>query len=190
MQPSCAGIHPNRKAVACSITCTAAARRTLVIACSHKPSQPSGLNSNLFARCSANVQQLWSAAAALQQQHLQHSNKHNWHQSLSIGAGLSAVACSAAGGGFGPPGSSGWGSGGGGNGWGHSPGSSSAGSSNVLADVAAAGEVADAAVEEVILLDVGGGYWFMKAASVHNVSQDLWLDTVAKSGHVPGWMDS
>jgi hypothetical protein len=30
----------------------------------------------------------------------------------------------------------------------------------VLADVAAAGEVADAAVEEVILLDVGGKYCY------------------------------
>jgi hypothetical protein len=36
----------------------------------------------------------------------------------------------------------------------------------VLADVAAAGEVADAAVEEVILLDVGGKSWYAKAGTL------------------------
>lgn len=156
MQPAHPALHPNRKAV----TCTPAARRALVvITCSHRPSQHTGIN-QLLARCASNVHQLWTATAALQQQHLHNSKQHNWHQSLGIGAGVSAAALSGSGGGYGPPGSSSWGSGGGGSGWGPSYGSSSGAGSNVLADVAAAGDVADAAVEEVILLDIGGELLF------------------------------
>lgn len=147
MQPvgGCAGLHTSRKA---------AAQRGRVIFCSHRPGHPTGTPH----WTSSVPQQLWAAAAAFQQQQQRRSDARPWQQSLSIGAGLGAVALGGAGsGGSAPPGSGGWGPGGGGSGWGHSHGGSGPGS-NVLVDVAAAGaEVADAAVEDVILLDVGGG---------------------------------
>lgn len=115
----------------------------------------------IVLRCAASAQQLWSAAAAAHQQQHPQLGRRNWkQQSLSIGAGVGAAACSGAGGGNGwPPSSGGWGSGGDGSGWGggHCPGSSSSPGSNVLADVAAAGDVSsETVVEEVVLLDVGG----------------------------------
>lgn len=147
--PVCAGLQ-HRTAVAC--TSAHRSRSLLVIACSHRPNQSSVFN-QVLGKCTLNVQQLW--AAAVHQHHQPHTNRRKWQQSLNIGAGLCAVACSGAGGADGPPGSSGWGSGGDGSGWGHSAGGSSSYGSNVLAEVAAAGEVANA-VEDVILLDVGG----------------------------------
>lgn len=151
MRAPCAGTHMQRT----TVTYTPAHQRAkLVISCSNQPIQPNSLQ-HIIVRCAASTQRLWSAAAGHQQQRPLHSNKRSWQQSLCIGAGAGAVACSGSGGGFEPPGSGGWGSGGGGGGWGQTPGSSSPGS-NVLAEVAAAGEVSEAAVEEVILLDVGG----------------------------------
>jgi len=151
MRAPCAGTHMQRT----TVTCTPAHQRAkLVISCSNQPIQPKSLQ-QLFVRCAASTQRLWSAAAGHQQQRPLHSNRRSWQQSLCIGAGAGAVACSGSGGGFEPPGSGGWGSGGGGGGWGQTPGSSSPGS-NVLAEVAAAGDVSEAAVEEVILLDIGG----------------------------------
>jgi hypothetical protein len=149
MQHASAGMQQHRHTAV-----THSARRTLLVVASFPgPVQPLNIH-HFVSRCTVNVQQAWAAAAAFHQQH-PHSNKGTWQQSLGIGVGLQAVASAGAGGGFFPPSNSGWNSGGGGSGWGHSPGSSSPGS-NVLSDVAAAGEVADAAVEEVVLLDVGG----------------------------------
>ncbi|WIA18868.1 hypothetical protein OEZ85_003541 [Tetradesmus obliquus] len=75
--------------------------------------------------------------------------------SLAIGGGVSSLAYAGGSGPNGPGGGgcSGWGAGGGGEGWHAGPGPSSI--SNALCDVAVVGDTS-AAVEEVILLDVGG----------------------------------
>lgn len=161
MHVTCAGLQ-HRTAVACTSPPPRLNRcHVILIACSNSPHHSSRFN-QAFQRCSLSLQQLLAATGALQHRHRGLTNKRAWQQSLGIGAGLGAAACSGAGGADGPPGNSGGGSGGDGSGWGQSPGGSSSFGSNVLADVAAAGEGADAAVtvEEVILLDVGGGCTF------------------------------
>ncbi|KAF6256790.1 hypothetical protein COO60DRAFT_1527733 [Scenedesmus sp. NREL 46B-D3] len=94
------------------------------------------------------------ASAALR--HLAAARQGPWADvktSLCIGAGVSSLAYAGGSGANGPGGGggSGWG-GGGGEGWQAGPSSIS----NALCDVAVVSDTSNAAVEEVILLDVGG----------------------------------